>query len=479
MDAEIADMPSPGRHAKAGLLVADPEVEDFGPTPVRWLVLAIFSLGSLTNAVMWINFAPITSATSLYFGVSTFYVNALSMAYMALYVPGTVWASREMMRNGLRGVVVAGSVLQCLGAWLRVGGAMAQGHVGHSLPFAALALGQIFNALAQPFFTNSPTRLAAEWFPPSERDLATAVASMFNPLGNAIGQVVPAIMVDPQHPSQGMVRLLLLCAGAATLVGAAATLRFPGEPDRPPSRSASHRRALRRDAAGDASHDPWRLLLRDAGTLLRDKQFLLLVFGFGVGLGLGNALLTVIESLVAPCGYSGSQPGILGGLVMGSGLLGAVVISVVLDRTHAYHAALRVNIIATCAAALFMLSCLREGDFVRLAVSFGVMGLFLLPLLPVTLQNAAECTYPVPEEATTAVLLIAGQFTGVAFTSAYSQLLRHETCSSVYTPTALMTAGSLFAAAVPLLCFRGQYKRLAHEGEGVASHLLDPSDSPK
>lgn len=479
MDGESADALPLGRHAKAGQLAADPEAEKFGPTPVRWLVLAIFALGSLTNAVMWINFAPITSATSQYFGVSTIYVNALSMSFMALYVPGTVWASREMMGNGLRGVVVTGSVLQCLGAWLRVGGAVAEGHMAHPLPFAGLALGQILGALAQPFFTNSSTRLAAEWFPPSERDVATMVGSMFNPLGNAVGQVVPAIMVSPHHPAPGMVRLLLLCAGAATVVAVVAALQFRSEPENPPSRSASHRRSIRRDAAGDTSHDPWRLLLRDAGTLLRDGQFLLLVVGFGIGLGLGNALLTVIESLVAPCGYSGSQPGILGGLVMGAGLLGAGVVSVVLDRTHAYHAALRINIAATCAAALFMLASLREGDFLRLAIAFGAMGLFLLPLLPVTLQNAAESTFPVPEEATTAVLLIAGQFSGVAFTSAYSQLLRHETCSSIYTPTALMTAGSLVVAAVPLLFFRGEYKRLMHEGEGNATLLLDPSHSPK
>ena len=44
-------------------------------------------------------------------------------------------------------------------------------------------------ALAQPMFNSLPVVLAATWFSMSERDVATAIASLFNPLGNALGQV--------------------------------------------------------------------------------------------------------------------------------------------------------------------------------------------------------------------------------------------------------------------------------------------------
>ena len=39
-------------------------------------------------------------------------------------------------------------------------------------------LGQCFAALAQPFILFSPTKLAAVWFPHSERALANMLASM-------------------------------------------------------------------------------------------------------------------------------------------------------------------------------------------------------------------------------------------------------------------------------------------------------------
>lgn len=38
--------------------------------------------------------------------------------------------------------------------------------------------------------------------------------------------------------------------------------------------------------------------------LLRDREFLKLLFGFGLGLGIFNGLTTVIEQLVKPCGYT-------------------------------------------------------------------------------------------------------------------------------------------------------------------------------
>jgi hypothetical protein len=43
----------------------------------RWLVLAIFSVNTLANAILWISFASISDFTSSYFGITTTQVNAL------------------------------------------------------------------------------------------------------------------------------------------------------------------------------------------------------------------------------------------------------------------------------------------------------------------------------------------------------------------------------------------------------------------
>lgn len=65
----------------------------------------------------------------------------------------------------------------------------AGGEVATRYSFALLLAGQCVAAVAQPFFTNLATRVAGQWFPRNERDTATVIGSMLNPIGNAIGQV--------------------------------------------------------------------------------------------------------------------------------------------------------------------------------------------------------------------------------------------------------------------------------------------------
>lgn len=50
--------------------------------------------------------------------------------------------------------------------------------------------GQILIGLAQPFCLCAPTRYSDLWFSDKGRTSATAVASLANPLGAAIGQLV-------------------------------------------------------------------------------------------------------------------------------------------------------------------------------------------------------------------------------------------------------------------------------------------------
>eukprot|EP00479_Gromia_sphaerica_P011477 TRINITY_DN5680_c0_g1_i1.p1 TRINITY_DN5680_c0_g1~~TRINITY_DN5680_c0_g1_i1.p1 ORF type:complete len:100 (+),score=17.16 TRINITY_DN5680_c0_g1_i1:236-535(+) len=57
--------------------------------------------------------------------------------------------------------------------------------------YGLLVFGQCLGALAQPCFLNAPVALAGNWFSLSERDSVMVIAAMSNPVGNAIGQVLP------------------------------------------------------------------------------------------------------------------------------------------------------------------------------------------------------------------------------------------------------------------------------------------------
>ncbi len=51
---------------------------------------------------------------------------------------------------------------------------------------------------------------------------------------------------------------------------------------------------------------------------------------------------------------------------------------------------------------------LRPGQSTGVAIAFGVLGFAMMPLLPVSFESAVECTYPVNEETSSGMLMLAG-----------------------------------------------------------------------
>lgn len=60
--------------------------------------------------------------------------------------------------------------------------------------FGLVMLGQILIGFAQPFVLNTPTYYSDLWFTSNARVSATALASLANPFGAAIGQLVNPIL---------------------------------------------------------------------------------------------------------------------------------------------------------------------------------------------------------------------------------------------------------------------------------------------
>ena len=63
--------------------------------------------------------------------------------------------------------------------------------------FAVAMTGQVLTACAQPFLLYAPTKLANFWFGAKERAFCTMLASLGNPLGLAVAQLVsPYVVTD-------------------------------------------------------------------------------------------------------------------------------------------------------------------------------------------------------------------------------------------------------------------------------------------
>lgn len=95
------------------------------------------------------------------------------------------------------------SLLTLLGFWLRyVGTKFGKG--GHG-SFGLVMFGQILIGFAQPLVLNTPTYYSDLWFTSNGRVSATALASLANPFGAAVGQLVNPILATKASEIPNMV----------------------------------------------------------------------------------------------------------------------------------------------------------------------------------------------------------------------------------------------------------------------------------
>jgi MFS family permease len=155
-------------------------------------------------------------------------------------------------------------------------------------------------------------------------------------------------------------------------------------------------------------NDRWLDGLRQAPQR-RDFVFLIIFF---VGLGLFNSVTTWIEDIVRPRGFSATQAGIAGGLMIAGGILGALVMPPLSDRTRR-----RVPFItlAMGGAIVGLLGLAFTTHFWLLLASGLVLGFSLLSAGPIGFQYGAEVAYPAPEGMSNGLILLMGQIAGIVF----------------------------------------------------------------
>src|SRR3954463_12144894 len=79
--------------------------------PYRWLVLAAFMAVNLTIQTLWISYAPVTRASSAYYGVPEVAIGVLAMTFMVAYLPLSLPASHVIAHRGFRFAVGSGALL--------------------------------------------------------------------------------------------------------------------------------------------------------------------------------------------------------------------------------------------------------------------------------------------------------------------------------------------------------------------------------
>lgn len=163
---------------------------------MRWVALSVFIAAGISNAMVLLTWSPIADKASDYWdNLPITLVNLLAVVFQALYLPGTMLASRAMQQSTLRNTMLIGGGLTASGCCVRWMGSMLYdaSNISPTASYIFVLLGTCIVALAQPFYLNMPAKIASTWFSVKERDVSTTLGSLANPLGSALGSILPAM----------------------------------------------------------------------------------------------------------------------------------------------------------------------------------------------------------------------------------------------------------------------------------------------
>ncbi|XP_014446555.1 feline leukemia virus subgroup C receptor-related protein 2 isoform X2 [Tupaia chinensis] len=331
----------------------------------RWAVVLVFSCYSMCNAFQWIQYSSINNIFMHFYGVSAFAIDWLSMCYMLTYIPLLLPVAWLLEKFGLRTIALAGSALNCIGAWVKLGSL--RPHL-----FPVTVLGQVICSVAQVFILGMPSRIASVWFGANEVSTACSVAVFGNQLGIAIGFLVPPVLVpnikDQDKLAYHISIMFYIIGGVATLL------------------------------------------------------FILVIIGLNAGAF--YALSTLLNRMVI-LHYPGEEvnAGRIGLTIVIAGMLGAVISGIWLDRSKTYKETTLVVYIMTLVGMVVYTLTLNLGHLWVVFITAGTMGFFMTGYLPLGFEFAVELTYPESEGISSGLLNVSAQVFGIIFTISQGQII--------------------------------------------------------
>jgi predicted MFS family arabinose efflux permease len=351
-----------------------------------WAPVIWYALVAAAIQMLWLTFAAITTDSAHHYGVSVTAIGWLSEIFPLLYVVLAIPAG-ALLDGRFRPALGCAAGLMALGAFVRAGGDS----------FAWALTGQVAIGVAQPVILSAVGKLAGEYLP--ERDRANGIA--VGSAGNFVGMLI-ALGLGPALAAHGHLERLLVVEAVLALIPAAGlgvALRRPGRP-------SDEHAAI----AGSAARALW--------SIPEMRTLCGLVF---LGFGIFVALATWLQTLLHPDGVSDTTAGILLVGMVVAGVVGCAVLAPGVSQRRIERPYM---LIATWITAVGCLVCGASGSLAVRAIALVVIGLVLLPALPIVMTAAERISGPLAGTAG-AIVWMAGNLGGLVVALVVQALVHH------------------------------------------------------
>ncbi|KPI89095.1 hypothetical protein ABL78_1831 [Leptomonas seymouri] len=360
-------------------------------TPYRHLMIIMFAVFGFSNQLQYVAFTTIVREAEAYFNVNAIAVNVLSLLIPIIYVVGVVPGCYIYNHVGLRYGMIIGAGTNAFAGLLKLIAVWAP-------YYPLLVVAQIFVAIGQILYLSLPTLIAGIWFPPSERTVATAVASLMGFAGMAVGMFYsPHVVSLPDENTQkewgglmgsqfGLSMLILVVIGICAR----------DKPKYNPSQTSTENYKLP--------------LARFLKAQMRDKNFMLLTVSFGLSVGFLSSIAGMLTQLLEPFEISEEISGILAFSGILGGAMNCGVVGLCVDYTHRYKLTILILTAIMIVLVIIVTTILKVvKDFNAVAVALYILiplvELTVLPIVPVVMELAVELAYPCPETVPTTLVL--------------------------------------------------------------------------
>ncbi|KAK4147559.1 major facilitator superfamily domain-containing protein [Dichotomopilus funicola] len=359
----------------------------------RWFGLLQLTLLNIIVSWDWLTFSPVSSQAATYFGTTDTIINWLSTAFLfafAFFTPVVIY----VLHLGPKLSIVTSASLVLVGNWIRYAGC----HSKSGGLFGVVMFGQILTGLAQPFVLAAPARYSDLWFTNRGRVTATALTSLANPLGAALGQLINPFWVS----KPGDISNMVLYVSIISSVCAVPSFFIPARPPTP---------------AAPSSETPKLSIRASARLLFSQLEFWLLFIPFSIYVGLFNSISSLINQILLPHGYTEEEAGIAGALLIVVGLVTSALTSPIIDRTKSYLLAVRVAVPIIAASYLIFIwmpgtRASSGGSVAGPYVMMAILGASSFSLVPVVVEYLVELTHPISPAVTSTLGWAGGQLLG-------------------------------------------------------------------
>ncbi len=324
----------------------------------RWVVLGTYMIVIALTQFLWLNFAPIEKIVRQQLGIGEFQVSLLTSIFPLLSILLSAPAGSLLDAKGFKFTVGLGVIIMAVSALLRL----------NYTSYAWLFAGQFGISVAQPFIMNSVPKLAAIWFEKKEEAIANGLSSMAMFVG-----MITAVVLTPILVKDAGIMGILYMYGGVTVSGCILFLLLAK--DNPAIVST-----LKKEEKQYSSWSAYK-------EIFKMKDMLILIGIMFIGLGFFNGLMTWIEELLTPNGFTSVQTGIIGGVIISGGIIGAIVIPLLSDLLKRRKPFL---VMATVVGGIMMFPFLNTRNLHLVLAVGALIGFFVIALLPIIFQMTIE-----------------------------------------------------------------------------------------